>query len=75
MLIDFTKEVEFERVIKGFRDLDDFGPLHIIVSDGNLEDHWIDRIAEEDEISEEERSFLKDLRSLPITMRYIAYDA
>jgi hypothetical protein len=74
MLLDFTKEVEFNRVCWGFRNLDQFGELHIIVSDGNVEDYWIDIITFKDNLSEEERSFLKDLKSLPESMRYFAYD-
>lgn len=72
-MIDFTKEKEFNSVVDGFSTLDPFGILHIIVDDGNVEDRWIDYFADK-ELTQAEEEFLRNLKSLPLNMRYFAYD-
>lgn len=50
--------------------LDQFGPLHIIVGDGNLEDGDIAFCEKEPGLSGEELEFLRLLKAMPIDERY-----
>lgn len=71
--IDFTREADYRKVVEGFKTLDDFGALHIVVSDGNVEDNWLKHCYADPEATDEEREFLVLLESLPYSMRYAAY--
>lgn len=62
-------------VIIGFEKIDQFGACHIVVADGNVEDHHIDWCLEQPDLVEEEREFLNDLRQLPVADRERLWEA
>lgn len=47
-----------------FRDADEFGALHIIVSDGNVDDGNLDYCAQHHELTERDKLLLDALRSV-----------
>lgn len=55
--------------------MDPWGPLHIIVSDGNLEDSHITFCEYEEGITEAERAFCKKLRAMSEDEREASWDA
>jgi hypothetical protein len=61
-------ETEFERTCRLFREANPWGPLHIVVEDGNLKDHHLDfceeRIAAGDAATADEVELLKRLRAM-----------
>lgn len=76
--IDFTREFDYRRAVEGFKTSDDYGPLHIVIADGNVEDEWLESCKQSDpvfdrETNKEEIEFLDLLKSLPYSMRYAAY--
>lgn len=71
--IDFNRRDDYYKACEGFHNLDEFGALHITVSDGNVDDGCIEFCRTQPEVLEHELVFLDLLQSLPYGMRYAAY--
>lgn len=66
----------FHRAVDLINDerVNEWGPLHIVVSDGNIEDHWITECEMQDGLSEQEVEFLKVMRELSEDDRFLVWE-
>lgn len=58
-----------DEIIRLFREVDPFGPLHLVVCDGNVEDDHIDYCLEGPDASDTERAFGLALKNLEVSRR------
>ena len=67
-----------ERAFELWRAVDEFGPLHIIVSDGNIDDCHIEMCEknryDERELTDDERELLALLKAMTIDARESLWD-
>lgn len=61
-----------QRILDLFKSVDEFGLMHIVVGDGNLEDEHLNYVAMEvaNAGTPDERELLALLRSIPVDIRY-----
>ena len=53
---------------------DPFGPLHIVVDDGNVDDEWLDSCAANPALTDADREILALLKSMTVEERERAWE-
>lgn len=71
-----SRFLEIAMVARAMAECDDFGPLHIIVGDGNLDDEDIEfcRSSPHRPLTEHEQVFLTALAQMTSAERHIAFE-